>query len=128
MPPTSKTEGTRDAATDSAGNIYTADYRGNSVDVYDSTDSTGATPLRKWGSTVTTDCHNVNKPYGVDIDTVDTPNRIYVASSNLETRIAPLLSPDGPDVVEQQPWPQPAEITRPARTDGARRDDAPGPA
>src|ERR1035438_5195368 len=32
--PTNPTEGTRDAATDSAGDIYTADYRGNAVDKY----------------------------------------------------------------------------------------------
>jgi DNA-binding beta-propeller fold protein YncE len=80
IPPTSPTEGTRDAATDPAGNIYTADYRGNSVDVYDRTDSTGATPLRHWGTTVTGDCHNVSKPYGV---AVDANNHVYVASSNL---------------------------------------------
>ena len=80
IPPTSATEGTRDAATDSSGNIYTADYRGGTVDVYDATDSTGATPLRKWGSASLTDCHDVSKPYGIDIDA---NNRIYVASSDL---------------------------------------------
>lgn len=83
IPPTNATEGTRDAATDSLGNIYTADYRGNAVDKYDSTDSTGATPLASWSGTGT-NCKNVAKPYGVDVDTTDTPNRIYVASSNLE--------------------------------------------
>jgi DNA-binding beta-propeller fold protein YncE len=84
IPPTTANEGTRDAATDSAGNIYTADYRGGMVDKYDSTDSTGAVPLAAWGSTSTSDCHDVAKPYGIDVDTADTPNRIYVASSDLE--------------------------------------------
>jgi DNA-binding beta-propeller fold protein YncE len=77
--PTSPTEGTRDAATDSAGNIYTADYRGNAVDKYG---PTGGALLTSWGAA--SGCTDVAKPYGVDIDTTDTPNRIYVASSDLE--------------------------------------------
>ena len=78
--PTATTEGTRDAATDSAGNIYTDDYRGNKVDKYGPT----GTLLTSWGSTSTTNCLDVAKPYGIDIDTADTPNRVYVASSTLE--------------------------------------------
>src|ERR1022692_200927 len=77
--PTSPTEGTRDAATDSAGNIYTADYRGNAVDKYG---PTGGALITSWGAA--SGCTDVAKPYGVDIDTADTPNRIYVASSDLE--------------------------------------------
>ena len=76
--PTNPTEGTRDAATDSAGDIYTADYRGNAVDKYGPT----GTLITSWGAA--TGCTDVAKPYGVDIDTADTPNRVYVASSNLE--------------------------------------------
>ena len=78
--PTAKTEGTRDAATNSAGNIYTDDYRGNTVDKYSPT----GTLITKWGSTSTTSCLDVAKPYGIDVDTADTPNRVYVASSTLE--------------------------------------------
>ena len=78
--PTAKTEGTRDAATDSAGNIYTDDYRGNAVDKYSPT----GTLLTSWGSTSNTNCLDVAKPYGIDVDTADTPNRVYVASSTLE--------------------------------------------
>jgi DNA-binding beta-propeller fold protein YncE len=81
VPPTNATEGTRDAATDSAGNIFTADYRGNAIDEYGPTDSTGATPIRSWGAT--SGCLDVAKPYGIDVDTADTPNRVYVASSTL---------------------------------------------
>ena len=79
--PTAKTEGTRDAATDSAGNIYTDDYRGNAVDKYG---PSGGALLASWGSTSNTNCLDVAKPYGIDIDTADTPNRVYVASSTLE--------------------------------------------
>jgi DNA-binding beta-propeller fold protein YncE len=79
--PTAKNEGTRDAATDSAGNIYTDDYRGNAVDKYG---PSGGALLASWGSTSTTNCLDVAKPYGIDIDTADTPNRVYVASSTLE--------------------------------------------
>jgi DNA-binding beta-propeller fold protein YncE len=77
--PTNPTEGTRDAATDSAGNIYTADYRGNAVDKYG---PSGGALITSWGAT--SGCKDVAKPYGIDIDTADTPNRVYVASSNLE--------------------------------------------
>jgi tripartite motif-containing protein 71 len=78
VPPTAKNEGTRDAATDSTGDIYTADYRGNKVDKYSPT----GTLLTSWGTT--SGCADVAKPYGIDIDTADTPNRVYVASSDLE--------------------------------------------
>ena len=39
-------------------------------------------PIRSWGAA--SGCDDVAKPYGIDIDTADTPNRIYVASSDLE--------------------------------------------
>ena len=76
--PTATNEGTRDAATDSSGDVYTADYRGNKVDKYSPT----GTLLSSWGAT--SGCLDVAKPYGIDIDTADTPNRVYVASSDLE--------------------------------------------
>jgi DNA-binding beta-propeller fold protein YncE len=79
--PTAKTEGTRDAATDSAGNIYTDDYRGNKIDKYG---PAGGALVTSWGSGTSTSCLDVAKPYGIDIDTADTPNRVYVASSTLE--------------------------------------------
>jgi DNA-binding beta-propeller fold protein YncE len=78
IPPTNANEGTRDAATDSAGDIYTADYRGNAIDKYSPT----GTFITSWGAS--SGCTDVAKPYGVDIDTADTPNRVYVASSDLE--------------------------------------------
>ena len=78
VPPTSKTEGTRDAATDSSGDIFTADYRGNSVDMY----SPAGKLLLRWGTGKGTPaCEQVGQPYGVDIDA---NNNIYVASSELE--------------------------------------------
>jgi tripartite motif-containing protein 71 len=75
IPPTAKNEGTRDAATDSSGNIYTADYRGNKVDKYNS----AGVFQTSWGTA--SGCQDVAKPYGVD---VDANNHVYVASSNLE--------------------------------------------
>jgi sugar lactone lactonase YvrE len=81
--PTAKTEGTRDAATDINGNIYTADYRGGTVDEYSPTNN-GPTPTLKGGTPGKTDGTKVAKPYGVAVDTADTPNRVYIASSNDE--------------------------------------------
>jgi tripartite motif-containing protein 71 len=78
IPPTATNEGTRDAATDSTGDIYTADYRGSKIDKY----SPAGALLTSWGAA--SGCLDVAKPYGVDIDTADTPNRVYVASSDLE--------------------------------------------
>jgi tripartite motif-containing protein 71 len=75
IPPTARNEGTRDAATDSSGDIYTADYRGNKVDKYNS----AGVFQKSWGTT--SGCQDVAKPYGVD---VDANNHVYVASSNLE--------------------------------------------
>jgi tripartite motif-containing protein 71 len=68
--------GTRDAATDSAGNIYTADYRNDRVDKYSPT----GTLLLQWGGSGATTCHKIPRPYGVDVDAA---NHVYVASSNL---------------------------------------------
>jgi len=78
VPPTAKNEGTRDAATDSSGDIFTADYRGNTVDMY----SPAGKLLLRWGTGKGTPaCEQVGQPYGVDIDA---NNNIYVASSELE--------------------------------------------
>jgi sugar lactone lactonase YvrE len=78
VPPTSKTEGTRDAATDSSGDIFTADYRGNTVDMYS---PAGKLLLRCGAGKGTPACEQVGQPYGID---VDANNNIYVASSELE--------------------------------------------
>jgi tripartite motif-containing protein 71 len=75
---TASTEGTRDAATDSNGNIYTADYRGGTVDKYSPT----GTLLLRWGGAGAQSCQKVPKPYGIDVDDA---NHVYVASSDTET-------------------------------------------
>jgi DNA-binding beta-propeller fold protein YncE len=77
---TTPAEGTRDAATDSAGNIYTDDYRSNKIDKYSPT----GTFISSFGNGTASSCAAVTAPYGIDIDTADTPNRVYVASSTLE--------------------------------------------
>ncbi len=74
---TAKNEGTRDAATDSFGNIFTADYRGNTVDMYSPTGKL----LLRWGGIGAPACEQVGQPYGIDIDA---NNNVYVASSQLE--------------------------------------------
>ena len=78
---TNPPEGTRDAATDSAGNIYTDDYRSNKIDKYS---PSGTFMLWGFGNVTASNCQAVTAPYGIDIDTADTPNRVYVASSTLE--------------------------------------------
>ena len=75
--PITTNSGTRDAATDSNGNIYAADYRGNQIVKYSPT----GTVLATWGGSGAATCQQVPKPYGVD---VDDSNHVYVASSNLE--------------------------------------------
>jgi sugar lactone lactonase YvrE len=86
IPPTKRTEGTRDAATDSHGNIYTADYRGGQVDKYSPTGGL----ILQWGGTGSIGCQLVPKPYGVDVDSSD---HVYVASSDLE--VIKEFNPDG---------------------------------
>ncbi len=86
IPPINANAGTRDAATDSAGNIYTADYRGDRVDKY----SPSGSLLLQWGGSGATTCHQVPRPYGVDVDAAD---HVYVASSNLE--VIKDFNPDG---------------------------------
>ncbi len=78
IPPVTSNAGTRDAAIDADGNVYTADYRNNRINKYG---PSGNTPILQWGGSNSADCHFVPKPYGVDID--DAGN-VYVASSNLE--------------------------------------------
>jgi sugar lactone lactonase YvrE len=86
VPPLTSNAGTRDAATDSAGNIYTADYRSDRIDKYSPT----GTLLLQWGGSTATTCHKVPRPYGVDVDAAD---HVYVASSNLE--LIKEFNPDG---------------------------------
>jgi DNA-binding beta-propeller fold protein YncE len=64
----------RDAATDSAGNIYVADYANNRMAKF----SPNGTWLLNWGQTGTRNGW-FRRPYGVD---VDDSNRVYVADSN----------------------------------------------
>jgi len=66
--------GTRDAATDSQGNIYALDYRGHKVHKY----NPAGTWLQSWGGE--TACQKITGPYGIAVDDQD---RVYVASSNL---------------------------------------------
>jgi DNA-binding beta-propeller fold protein YncE len=63
----------RDAATDSAGNIYVADYNNNRVAKFS---PTGA-PLPGWGTRGSAAGQFI-RPYGVE---VDASNRVYVADS-----------------------------------------------
>jgi DNA-binding beta-propeller fold protein YncE len=66
----------RDAATDSAGNIYIADYANNRIDKFS---PTGAW-IMNWGTTGTLP-GKFQRPYGID---VDANNLVYVADSNNE--------------------------------------------
>ena len=75
--PVTANSGTRDAATDSNGNIYVADYRGDQIVKYSPT----GTVLKRWGGPGAPACKQVPRPYGVDVDAA---NHVYVASSNLE--------------------------------------------
>jgi tripartite motif-containing protein 71 len=77
--------GTRDAATDAAGNLYVADYRHNAIQKY----SVGGTwPnltytwVKQWGGQGASfpKCQQIPRPYGV---AVDDAGRIYVAVSNV---------------------------------------------
>ncbi len=78
VPPTTANQGTRDAAIDGDGNVYTADYRNNRIDKYG---PSGTTPILQWGSASASDCKFVPRPYGVDVD--DAGN-VYVAVSNTQ--------------------------------------------
>lgn len=64
----------RDAATDSAGNIYVADYLNDRVVKF----TAGGVPLGGWGSKGTA-AGQFNRPYGVAVDEADV---VYVADSN----------------------------------------------
>ncbi|MDX6534510.1 MAG: tripartite motif-containing protein 71 [Gaiellales bacterium] len=63
----------RDAATDSAGNIYVADYNNNRVAKF----SPIGVPLPGWGTRGSATGQFI-RPYGID---VDASNRVYVADS-----------------------------------------------
>jgi DNA-binding beta-propeller fold protein YncE len=78
VPPTISSEGTRDATTDSAGDIFTADYRGGTIDKHDSHGNL----LSRWGGPNAPRCQQVPMPYGVKFDPAT--GNIYVASSDLE--------------------------------------------
>jgi DNA-binding beta-propeller fold protein YncE len=64
----------RDAATDSAGNIYVADYFNNRMVKFDGAGGF----IRTWGTTGTANGRLI-RPYGVDVDDQDS---VYVADSN----------------------------------------------
>jgi tripartite motif-containing protein 71 len=64
----------RDAAIDSRGNIYVADYLNNRMAKF----AYDGTWLKNWGATGTADGRFL-RPYGVDVDAAD---RVYVADSN----------------------------------------------
>jgi tripartite motif-containing protein 71 len=66
----------RDAATDSQGNIYIADYANNRVAKFSPT----GVWIKNWGSTGT-GTGKFQRPYGIDIDDNDV---VYVADSNNE--------------------------------------------
>lgn len=76
--------GSRDAATDAAGNLYVADYRHNAIQKY----SVGGvwpnityTWVKQWGGQGATfpKCEQIPRPYGVDVDAA---GQVYVAVSN----------------------------------------------
>src|SRR5262249_43542992 len=77
LKPVTPNSGTRDAATDSKGNVYAADYRGDQIVKY----GPGGTVRATWGGAGAPACKQVPRPYGVDVDASD---HVYVASSNLE--------------------------------------------
>lgn len=81
VPKVTPNSGTRDAATDSAGNIYVADYRGNQVLKYA---PDGTTLLTTWDGGSTGTCAGMKLPYGVAVDVDD---NVYVAESST-SRIA----------------------------------------
>jgi DNA-binding beta-propeller fold protein YncE len=64
----------RDAATDSSGNVYVADYNNNRVAKF----SPSGAPLPGWGARGSLAGQFI-RPYGID---VDASNRVYVADSD----------------------------------------------
>ena len=82
----------RDAATDSAGNVYVADYNNNRIAKFS---PTGA-PLKGWGTRGSANGQFI-RPYGV---AVDAANRVYVAdrtttASSSSARPAATCAPTG---------------------------------
>jgi YVTN family beta-propeller protein len=76
IPALTANAGTRDAATDSNGNVYVADYRNNRIVKF----SPAGSVLTMWGGAGAPTCQQIPKPYGVDVDDA---NHVYVATSNL---------------------------------------------
>lgn len=74
IPPLDPNAGTRDADTDSAGNVYVADYRNDRINKYSPT----GTLLQQWGGSGG-QCYGIPRPYGVEVDDAD---RVFVAASN----------------------------------------------
>lgn len=79
--------GTRDAATDSAGNIYAADYLHDQIAKYSPTGSF----ITAWGGKTAPTCQQVPRPYGV---TVDASDHVYALASNGQTPVK-VFNPDG---------------------------------
>jgi sugar lactone lactonase YvrE len=77
--PVTTNSGTRDAATDSDGNVYVADYRGDQIVKYS---PTGAVLDTFGGGASAPTCQQITRPYGVDVDDQD---HVYVASSTVGT-------------------------------------------
>lgn len=75
IPPMSASSGTRDADTDSAGNFYVADYRGDRIAKFDPQGRL----LLTWGGATAAKCAQIPGPYGVHVDDAD---RVYVAASD----------------------------------------------
>jgi len=77
--------GTRDAATDDAGNLYVADYRHSAIQKYrvgGTWPNLTYTWVKQWGGkgSAFPKCLQIPRPYGVDVDDA---GRVYVASSDL---------------------------------------------
>ena len=84
-PKLGSTAGSRDAATDAAGNLYVADYRHNAIQKYavgGSWPNLSYTWVKQWGGkgAAFPKCQQIPRPYGVDVDQA---GRVYVASSDL---------------------------------------------
>ena len=80
IPQFSSGAGTCDAATNSHGNIYVADYRGGQLVKY----SPSGALITTYGNGSPGSCDSWPKPYGVD---VDSSGNVYIASSDLEVTV-----------------------------------------